>query len=88
MPMQKCSRASFAAKIRDVKRLRSKVPADLRPLFNHLLKLSIDSVQRGYCQRAGREIAYARKLYQKHGLGYVYQGTSQRSWKASRRKSR
>ena len=88
MPRGKCSRAAFAAKIRDVKRLRSKVPTDLRPLFNHLLKLSINSVEHGYCQRAGQEIAYARKLYQKHGLGYVYQGTAQRSWKASRRKGR
>lgn len=69
MPIQKCSRPAFAAKIRDVRRLRSKVPADLRPLFNHLLKLSLDSVKRGYCQRAGQEIAYARKLYQKHGIG-------------------
>lgn len=60
--MQKCDRTKHARKVAEVRALRSKVPVDLRPLFNHVLKLSIDSAKHGYCQRAGRELAHARKL--------------------------
>ncbi len=60
--MQKCNRTTHARKVRAVLRLRSQVPTDLRPLFRHVLKLSIDSAKRGYCQRAGRELRHARKL--------------------------
>lgn len=37
-------------------------PVDLRPLFNHVLRLSIDSAKRGYCQRAGMELRHAKRL--------------------------
>jgi hypothetical protein len=60
--MQVCNRTTHARKVRAALRMRSKVPADLRPLFNHILRLSNDSTKRGYCQRAGRELRAARKL--------------------------
>lgn len=60
--IQRCNRTTHARKVRRVRALRSQVPTDLRPLFNHVLKLSIDSAKRGYCQRAGRELRHARKL--------------------------
>jgi len=60
--MQRCNRKAMADKIREARRMRSDVPKDLRPLFNHVLRLAADSTKRGYCQRAGREIAHAKKL--------------------------
>lgn len=60
--MQKCNRTTHARKVVEVRKLRSKVPVDLRPLFNHILRLSVDSTKHGYCQRAGRELRQARKL--------------------------
>jgi len=60
--MQKCNRTVHAKKVQALRALRSSVPKDLRPLFNHVLKLSIDSVKHGYCQRAGQELRHARKL--------------------------
>jgi hypothetical protein len=60
--LQKCNLTTHARKVRDVRKLRPQVSADLRPLFNHILKLSIDSAKRGYCQRAGQELRHARKL--------------------------
>lgn len=60
--IQKCNRTTHAHKVRALRKLRPQVPADLRPLFNHILRLSNDSVHHGYCQRAGRELRAARKL--------------------------
>lgn len=59
---QVCNRTTHARKVRELLKLRSHVPADLRPLFNHILRLSNDSTRHGYCQRAGRELRAARKL--------------------------
>lgn len=58
----KCNLTVHARKIREARKVRSQVPADLRPLFNHVLKLSIDSARRGYCQRAGQELRHAKRL--------------------------
>lgn len=60
--MQTCNRTTHAQKVREVRKLRPHVPQDLRPLFAHILRLSVDSTKRGYCQRAGRELRAARKL--------------------------
>ena len=58
----KCNRTTHARKVTALRKQRSGVPVDLRPLFNHVLKLSIDSAKRGYCTRAGQELRHARKL--------------------------
>ena len=42
--------------------MRHSVPRDLRPLFNHILGLSLHSYRSGYPQRAGIELRQARKL--------------------------
>lgn len=60
--MQKCNMKAHAEKVRTARKLRSKVPRDLRPLFDHVIRLSLDSARRGYCQRAGIELRHARKL--------------------------
>lgn len=44
------------------KAVREFVPADLRALFDHLLKLAAHSHKSGYPKRAGQELAHARKL--------------------------
>ena len=62
MPMQKCNMTALARKIRETRKLRPDVPRDLRPLFNHVIRLSINSAKHGYCQRAGQELRHARKL--------------------------
>lgn len=61
---QQCNRATLARKIREARKMP--VPNDLKPLRRHLLRLAADSAKRGYCQRAGREVAYARKLSKKY----------------------
>lgn len=38
------------------------IASDLRPLFNHLVTLSLDSHKRGRFTRAGRELRQARNL--------------------------
>lgn len=58
----KCNRAAFAKKVRAVKRQYKICPVEMRPLFKHLLKLAIHSAKAGYCQRAGRELAKAKKI--------------------------
>lgn len=60
--MQKCNLTTHARKVREALKIRSQVPSELRPLFNHVLKLSIDSAKRGYCQRAGIELRHAKRL--------------------------
>lgn len=62
MPKAKCNRTTHAKKVRELRKLRTQVPKDLRPLFNHVIKLSIDSTKRGYCARAGQELRHAKKL--------------------------
>lgn len=42
--------------------LRKKVPADLRPLFDHCVHLAKDAHSRGSFKRAGMDLRYARKL--------------------------
>lgn len=42
--------------------VRDFVPADLRALFDHLIKLAAASHKAGYPKRAGQELAHARKL--------------------------
>jgi hypothetical protein len=45
--------------------LRPYVPADMKPLFDHLIKLAAHSHKVGYPKRAGIELAHARKLAKK-----------------------
>ena len=75
--LQKCKRDNFAKKIRDARKLRPQVPPDLRPLFNHVLHLAIDSAKRGYCQRAGMEIRHAKRLT-RYGTGLGRAHTTRR----------
>lgn len=42
--------------------MRSDVPHDLRPLFDHCIVLAKDSHAHGYYKRSGRELRHARKL--------------------------
>ena len=69
MPIQKCDRKKLAKKIRETRKLRSKTAVALRPLFNHVIRLAVDSAKRGYCQRARQELAHARKLSTKFPEG-------------------
>lgn len=67
--MQTCSRKNTAANVRRTRALRKSVAADMRPLFDHLIKLGLDSAKRGYCQRSGQEFAHARRLAKKRWGG-------------------
>lgn len=60
--IKKCSRKNLADNIRRTRQMRSDVPKDLRPLFNHLIRLALDSSKHGYCTRSGRELKHARNL--------------------------
>jgi hypothetical protein len=42
--------------------MKSDVPRDLWPLFDHMFVLAADSHKRGYVKRAGIELAHARRL--------------------------
>jgi hypothetical protein len=61
--MQTCDRNGLAKKIRAAKKMR--VAPQMKPLRNHLLRLAISSAKHGYCQRAGSEVAQARKIAEK-----------------------
>lgn len=64
--MQKCNRTVHAKKVREARGLKMRVARELRPLFAHILKLSIDSAKHGYCQRAGQELRQARLMVKKY----------------------
>lgn len=64
-----CNMTAFARKVREARKLRPKVATDMRPLFNHMLKLAIHSAKRGYCLRAGGEVARARQMATKYPAG-------------------
>lgn len=64
--MQKCDLVMHARKVRAARKLRPRVAAEMRPLFNHLLALSIGAAKAGYCQRAGREVAQAKRMATKY----------------------
>ena len=55
-----CNRRALAWKIAKVRNMR--VAPIMKPLRDHVLRLATDSAKHGYCQRAGREIAKARKI--------------------------
>lgn len=67
--MKACNRKVVADNVRRTKALRKHVAADMKPLFNHLIKLGLDSAKRGYCQRSGQEFAHARRLAKKRWGG-------------------
>lgn len=72
---------SIAQKVRDARRVRGRVAKEMRPLFNHMLKLGIDSAKRGYCLRAGGEIARAKRMatkYPEAGLSGVRRAKKRR----------
>jgi hypothetical protein len=54
--------SQYEKSVIETKAVRDFVPADLRPLFDHLLSLAASSHKAGYAKRAGRELAHARKL--------------------------
>lgn len=60
MSKSKCSRKAFAQSLAATRRVRP--TAKFRPLYRHLIKLARHSFKAGYCQRAGRELAHARKI--------------------------
>lgn len=62
MPISKCDLKAHARKVREARKMRKYVATPMRPLFNHILKLSIHSAKTGYCQRAGAEVARAKKM--------------------------
>lgn len=57
---QKCNRQNLATKIRELRTLKPK--KKFRSLFRHMIELAIHSAKAGYCQRAGRELKYAKKV--------------------------
>ncbi len=59
--MKSCNLAAIDAKIAHVRKT-SRPLKRFKPLFNHALNLAADSARHGYCQRAGREIAHAKKV--------------------------
>jgi hypothetical protein len=54
--------AKFQASLERTHAARAHVPADLRPLFDHLINLAHHSHAAGYAKRAGRELLQARRL--------------------------
>jgi hypothetical protein len=60
--MQKCNRKNLADNVKRTRKVRGEVAKDLRPLFDHLVRLAVDSGKHGYCQRSGLELRHARKL--------------------------
>lgn len=57
---------SVDAKILEALHMRGSVSPEFVPLFDHLLTLAKHSAKSGYPQRAGREIAQAKKLASKY----------------------
>ena len=63
MPKAKAAKISkYDRSVIETTALRPYVPADLRALFDHCLKLAAHSHKGGYAARAGRELLHARKL--------------------------
>jgi hypothetical protein len=70
-----CNRPAYAKKLSEVRKMIPRLPAELRPLFKHILNLSRSnlkgskgkSVPMYLCQRAGRELRMAKNLVTKHG---------------------
>jgi hypothetical protein len=60
--MKTCNRKKLADNVKRTRKVRGDVPKDLRPLFDHVVRLAIDSGKRGYCTRSGMELRHARKL--------------------------
>jgi hypothetical protein len=59
MKSDRCSAAVFEK----IDALRHEKPiAKFKPLFEHMIRLATDSAERGWCQRAGREIKHAKKV--------------------------
>jgi hypothetical protein len=63
---QVCNRSVHAKKVNEIRRMKFQVARELRPLFAHILKLSISSAKHGYCQRAGQELRKAKNLAKKY----------------------
>lgn len=59
--MKACNMVAMNARIASVKRT-SRPAKRFRPLFDHMLVLARSSAEHGYCTRAGREIAHAKKV--------------------------
>lgn len=76
--MQTCNRKALATNLRKTRALRKHVAADMRPLFNHLMRLAVDSAKHGYCQRAGQELAHARKFAKAGRYGGTLEGRRRR----------
>lgn len=58
----KNARASFEDKVSEVARMRFDVEPTFVPLFDHMITLARHSQSVGYPQRAGQELAKARKI--------------------------
>jgi hypothetical protein len=58
--------AKFDKSLADTRAVRDEIAHDLRPLFDHLINLALNSHERGYAKRAGRELLQARRLA-RHG---------------------
>lgn len=58
----RCTRRTFSRRLRETLRLRPRVDITFIPLFDHLIRLALSSLKHNRCQRAGRELAQARKL--------------------------
>lgn len=59
--------SKYEKSVIETKAVRPYVPSDLRPLFDHCIKLAAASHKAGYPKRAGRELLHARKLAKKQG---------------------
>jgi hypothetical protein len=58
---QTCNLTTFASKVADLRKTAKPVKR-FKPLFEHMIVLAKDSAERGYCQRAGRELKHAKKV--------------------------
>lgn len=57
---------SIEDKIKDAQAVRSHVSPEFHPLFDHLLSLARHSAKSGYAQRAGQEVAKAKRMAAKY----------------------
>jgi hypothetical protein len=84
---KKCNLKSAATQIGIARRMRRKVAAPLRPIFNRLLTDAAQAVREGRCQDAGRDIKQAKRLVP-YRLPPWGRETLSPGWAGSRRRRR
>lgn len=64
--IRKCKPASFAPRIHAAEASCKRTAKDMQPLCRHLISLAKHSASVGYCTRAGKELAKARRMADKY----------------------